>query len=629
MDKDGSLGLRTAPDHLLNEARQRTRGFPRALEALVAILRSDRDTTLPDILRELREWEQRQSDDPLSEQVEHVVQKLVGDAFNRLDALARQVMQALAIYGRPVPAVAIDYLLQPFTSGIDSAPVLKRLVSMHFARGDGGRYYLHPVDRAYALSLMPKNDSLLETQPKDKQDKKALLGRIQELYGRVKEEEDSPPFTQIAMLRRGAAYFRRTRKPRAEWNALVDLEPQLAEIDLRYIAEDYDTAAEVLSEIDFDYLLLWGYAHLLIEYHERLRGKISYPSLQLNNLNTLALSYNRVGRTYDAISCYQKALVIAKENRKNRWEGILRGNLGLAYNNIGDIQQAIDFSQQALVIAQETEDSQNEQIWLGNLGLAYSSRGDLWKAIEYHKQALAIAQKLGVRRSEGIHLANPGQVYSDLGEIWHAVDYYQHALAIQQEIGDRRSQSTTLDELGCLYITQEEWEEASILINEAIQGADEIGFAQGQNSARCSLAELSLFTNDLPLARTAIEVALQYDTLGNDYSGQALLGLICLRQGDHAVARDAFAAALEEADTMLSLSARNYNALYTKGLALAGLALCTFDNTIPEAVTAYCAARSILVAPGVIARELRFFDALAIMDREEKLIEIRRALSGE
>ena len=82
----------------------------------------------------------------------NVVEALVGEAFNRLDALAQQVMQALAVYPVPVPPVAVDYLLQPYQPAIDAAPVLGRLVNMQFVRREAGRYYLHQVDRDYALS---------------------------------------------------------------------------------------------------------------------------------------------------------------------------------------------------------------------------------------------------------------------------------------------------------------------------------------------------------------------------------------------------------------------------------------------------------------------------------------------
>ena len=84
-----------------------------------------------------------------------VVDVLVGEAFNRLDELAQQVMQALAVFPAAVPAVAVDYLLQPYRQAIDSAPVLGRLVNMHFAKRDAGRYYLHQVDRDYAFGRVP------------------------------------------------------------------------------------------------------------------------------------------------------------------------------------------------------------------------------------------------------------------------------------------------------------------------------------------------------------------------------------------------------------------------------------------------------------------------------------------
>src|SRR4029077_17578688 len=50
---DGRLGLKTAPDELLDQARERTRGYPRALEALAAILSTDRGTHLPEFLSAL------------------------------------------------------------------------------------------------------------------------------------------------------------------------------------------------------------------------------------------------------------------------------------------------------------------------------------------------------------------------------------------------------------------------------------------------------------------------------------------------------------------------------------------------------------------------------------------------
>ena len=147
MDADGIVGLKTAPDAVLNKARERTLGYPRALEALYAILSADRYTTLEEVLANAQGL-----------LPENVVEALVGDAFNRLDVTAQRVMEALAVYARHVTPAAVDYLLQPYLPGINSAPVLNRLVNMHFVRKEGSRYHQHPVDLAYALSRIPKGE---------------------------------------------------------------------------------------------------------------------------------------------------------------------------------------------------------------------------------------------------------------------------------------------------------------------------------------------------------------------------------------------------------------------------------------------------------------------------------------
>ena len=76
--------------------------------------------------------------------------------------------------------------------------------------------------------------------------------------GEPADRDASPRFTRYALRDRGADYFDQTRNRAQDWKTLDDLAPQLAEFELRYQGEDYDTAAAVLLGIDFDYLLLLG-----------------------------------------------------------------------------------------------------------------------------------------------------------------------------------------------------------------------------------------------------------------------------------------------------------------------------------------------------------------------------------
>ena len=143
LDDDGHLGLRDAPDALLDGLRRHTRGFPRALEAVKAILDGDVTLTPHDLLHRTRHLPE-----------DEVVQVLVGEAYQLLDAPAKQVMQALSVFPAPVSAVGIDFVLRPVNPTTDALPILTRLVRRQMARFQDGHYYLHPVDRDYTRSRL-------------------------------------------------------------------------------------------------------------------------------------------------------------------------------------------------------------------------------------------------------------------------------------------------------------------------------------------------------------------------------------------------------------------------------------------------------------------------------------------
>ena len=415
MDPDASLGLRNAPGELLALARERTRGFPRALEALAAILSADRDTTLPELLAETARLPG------------NVVEALVGEAFSRLDPLAQQVMQALAVFPVPVSAVAVDYLLQPHRVTIDAAPVLSRLVNMAFVRRDAGRYYLHQVDRDYGLARIPE--------------------------GEVADRDiDPPPFTQQALRHRGATYFEVTRTPREKWKALGDLGPQLAEFELRCQGGDYDTAAAVLYDIG-DYLLRWGHYRLTIELHNRLLGHLTDPWIKGATHQDLGESYRMTGATKAAVEHYQQALAIFRETGNRDGEAASLVGLAGSYATLGQTTAAIEHHQQALAIYRETGNRDGEASSLSGLGGSYATLGQTTAAIEHHQQALATFRETGNRTGEAAGLVGLAGSYATLGQTTAAIEHRQQALAIYRETGNRDGEADSLSGLAYSYAT--------------------------------------------------------------------------------------------------------------------------------------------------------------------------------
>jgi tetratricopeptide (TPR) repeat protein len=274
LDDDGRLGLRDAPGELLDGLRRHTRGFPRALEAVKAILDGDDTLTPGDLLDRTRQLPEDQ-----------VVQVLVGEAYELLDASARQVMQALAVYPAPVSAVGVDFLLRPVNPTTDAAPILTRLVRRQLVRFQDGHYYLHPVDRDYARSQLPAGSP-----------------------------GDSPAaFTLTGLQARAADYYAQIRMPRESWRTLEDIGPQLAEFQLRCDTGDYDTAATVLADIDFNYLQVWGHYRTLVGLHGRIHGRITDPALNAVHLTNLGLCHCSLGDYRQAIDLLTQALAIARD----------------------------------------------------------------------------------------------------------------------------------------------------------------------------------------------------------------------------------------------------------------------------------------------------------------------------
>ncbi len=593
MDADGKVGLKSASDALLDTSRQRTRGYPRALEALFAILSADRDTSLEELLA-----------DTARMLPDNVVRDLVGEAFSRLDPAAQRVMQALAIYGRPVTPAAVDYLLQPFLAGVNSAPVLGRLVNMQFARKESGRYYLHPVDLAYAL---------------------ARIDRGNEFDHRF----EPVPLTQFALLHRAADYFQKTRSPRETWKKLDDLAPQLAEFDLRYAAHDFDTAATVVLEIDFDYLLLWGHFRLMAGLHERLRGKLDDRDLEQSSIGNLGTAYYQLGRVREAINCYERALFLARKAGNRQSEGIWLNWLANCYANLGQTRRALEFYEQALTIARDIGDRSGEGRHLGNLANCYSALGQTSRAIDFYDQALAIARDIGDRSSEGRHLGNLANRYSDLGQTSRTIDFYEQALAIARDIGDRSGEGYWLHNLADIFADEGQHRRAVEYASDALAISGEIQAPRLGSYAGGSLARAHLLAGQLADARTAAEAARLRDAPENNFYIFALGGVIALRLGDPSAAKQILAAAVTEASGMLQANSENYEALDSKALALCGLALCEEAGRAADAIESYRAARKINCDPGIVKRILQHFDALAVLDRGNTLAGVRTAAAGD
>jgi hypothetical protein len=316
LDPNDLMGIEETPG-LFERAYRLTGGLPRSLEALYGGL------TLPNAqygsLTELL-------DAIPSGPPEHVLDCLMAEMFSSLDSQERDVVQALAVYDRPVRSGAIDHLLDARFPREPSASVLERLLSYRLVRRQGARYFLSRTDAIRVRKLIPRGE------PSDR-------------------DQRPPPFTQLALFHQAADYYGMARQRPHVVTDLEDLGAELAEIDLRLDAEEGGKAFRLLNEVCDEYLDRWGQGHVVMTQRERLVGRLETDSDELRNLADLGDAHALRDDQEAAIDCYHRALTLA---RKHRWSNRRRKmlvNLGATRAEQGRIQEAVDYFEQARTIA--------------------------------------------------------------------------------------------------------------------------------------------------------------------------------------------------------------------------------------------------------------------------------------
>jgi tetratricopeptide (TPR) repeat protein len=593
LDTDWNVGLRGLPSKALQALGDHVDGQPRALEVLHAYMATNPWVTPQKILSE-----------PLPEQV---LEALIGRTFVGLDERSQQIMKALAVYQKPVPPDAIDYLLHPYVDGIDSQRELGILRRLHLVvtSDDGARYHLpHGPELAYVRNLIPADE---------------------EAGGNV----GNPSFSLLELSHRGAEYFSRYRNPEREPHDLKDLTPRLTEIDLRQQAREYPLAAWLLLQIDHRYLLPWGEHGLVFERHQALAGTLgNRPDLEQARLGMLGNASVGLEEEDEAIEYYRQALEITRDIGDPRNEKHWLSNIGSCYYRLGQLQNAINYFEQARDLAHELDDQRQEVAPLVNLSLCYWDMGKLDLAMDLQEQAHAMARDMGDRAIEARQLINLGALHAQRGEWPRAQQRLDSGLVLARAIGYRKAEGDALGELALLRMDQQRMDEAVALAEQAVEVTERHGSPELGRDANYVLALAYLSTRAVLKAQGNAELACHKRTRAHSYDAFALLGVIALRLHDHAGADEAFGWAMGRAETALEDTPHNLAALDAKGLALSGLVLLGDHERAAEAIGAYQGARHISQAPGVISRVLRLLDCLAPIDDDGRLVPVRAAAGG-
>jgi tetratricopeptide (TPR) repeat protein len=456
--------IQEADDAQLKRLAEKVFGVPMALRSLASFLsdRAGRRIPIDTLLNDESRFADFKKHD-----YQNGLRKLIQEQYASLPDDARLALQVLAVFHVPVKPVAVQYILP----NLDAEAVLDMLALDFFlAQANQDEFELHPSVQEFAYEQIPLSS------------KEENSGFFQSLFQKLRKPflNRSGMFTRTALHTRAADFFAQLKKPKSEWKSLPDLQPHLDEFHQRVKAGQYERAADLLTDIDFKYLLTWGHLQLMADLHESLQGKLNDPDLKERSTGNLGTAYSNMGQVHKAIHCYEQALEIARETKSRDGEAAWLGNLGLCYRALGDTARAAEYHEKALAIHREIGYRQGEATTLGNLGICYYALGDTARAAEYHEKALAIDREIGFRRGEATHLGNLGLCYADLGDTARAAEYLEQTLAIDREIGYRQGEASTLGNLGICYRVLGDTARAAEYHEKALAIHREIGYRQGE-----------------------------------------------------------------------------------------------------------------------------------------------------
>lgn len=357
MDPSGVFGIQAIPDDQLARAVERVHGIPRALEVLAGIIKDEPFRTLDEILERFYE--------------EDAADELIREGYRRLDQDERRGIDALAVLGRPVPPVAVQFMLEPVAPGLNAEAVLRRLIHIHMVTFDrvARTVALNPIDQDFAYRELPD------------------------------EGDDSKP----SLERRAADYYARLRVPRAEWRSALDFEPDLLELTHLLRARDHEAATGALQRIDAEFVAGRGQARRLEALLLRVDASSTDVRLRMGADFALGQCYMFLGPLEKALHHLHRARAAAADLDDAEIALRATGFLGEVFRRLGRLDEAVTHLEPAADLSSPVGRHSNFPLLLG-LGYVYQRRFDAAVAVGDRMMEVAASERDDELRAQALNV---------------------------------------------------------------------------------------------------------------------------------------------------------------------------------------------------------------------------------
>jgi tetratricopeptide (TPR) repeat protein len=231
-------------------------------------------------------------------------------------------------------------------------------------------------------------------------------------------------------------------------------------------------------------------AILISNHSEYLAELINYPLGIANAKMHRATAFAAQGNYYEALQLFLNAKTTFEQLENKEQVAFSLSNIGRIYNFIDDFDRALEYYEASVTLFAEVKNIGREGTSLNNIGYVYKLLGDYDKSLEYLRISLKKTTQSGEKGYQVFPIYNIGSVYMLSNELDSASKYLNEALELSYQLPNNYILSLTLIDLGNLYLKTNEISKAEKCFHEAYEVASDAGMRSEKRDAALQLSEV-------------------------------------------------------------------------------------------------------------------------------------------
>ena len=256
-----------------------------------------------------------------------------------------------------------------------------------------------------------------------------------------------------------------------------DLSNSFLEIEVGKNSKNISKKIEILQKkVDLLELVgLWDKSlKILEELHKYFTGindeeGILFSLLRIGNI------HRNKGDNKEALSYYNRSLIIAKKLDNEIWISATYNALGIIYANMQKFKEAMGFLKKRLKIVLKIDSKNEIAATVCNMGYIYFSQKRRKKALEYFEKDLEICKDLNDLRGIAIASGNVGIVQYEMKQYDEAIENFEIKLSISEQMSDKKGISKALGNMGLVYTKLKDYKKAMSYLKNKLKLAIELG----------------------------------------------------------------------------------------------------------------------------------------------------------